>query len=420
MQTHYQTSVIARSPRRSNLAEVSPLRFLLNSAINFLNARCWNLCEIASSGTPRNDGIRVVLASILMLFSATFAHATSVRDLCEVQGARGNMLKGIGIVVGLSGTGDKAGSALEAQKRLLERVGFDVTGGLKTLKSDNAAVVWVTAELPAFAKEGTRIDVKVDSIYDAESLEGGQLLETFLKGPGAEEEVYAVAQGPISVGGFNADAGGGTKVRKNHVTGGRVPMGAYVEQEVPSTITDGQRLNLLLKKPDFNTADRIEQIINVTFGLGAAMALGAGTVQVTIPDDERERLTSFIARLQELKIQTDQITKVVINERTGTIVVGGDVMIKPCQVAHGSLTIKVATTPEVTPALPFTDAKPVVTEQKKVDVTEEEAFLMPVQGTSAGSVAEALNRLRVTPRDMISIFQALREAGALEADLELM
>ncbi len=360
-----------------------------------------------------------VLGLVLMLCVGS-AQASTIRDLCEVQGARGNMLKGVGIVVGLAGTGDKVASALDAQKRMLERLGFDVQD-LNAIKSDNAAVVIVTAELPAFAKEGTRLDVKVDSIYNAESLEGGQLMETYLKGPGAEDEVYAVAQGSVSVGGFNADAGGGgTKVRKNHVTAGRIPMGAYVEQEVPSTITDGERLNLLLKRPDFNNADRIEQIINTTFGLGAAMALGAGTVQVTIPDFERDRLTSFVARLNELSVQTDAVTKVVINERTGTIVVGGNVMVKPCQVAHGSLTIKVAVTPEVTQALPFTDAQPVVTETKDLDVTEEEAFLMPVEGTSAGAVAEALNRLRVTPRDMISIFQALRQAGALEADLELM
>jgi len=347
------------------------------------------------------------------------AHAARIKELCEVQGARGNMLKGIGLVVGLAGTGDKASSAIDAQRRVLERLSFDVDN-LKSLKSDNAAVVIVTAELPAFAKEGTRLDVKVDSLYDAESLEGGQLLETYLKGPGAEEEVYAVAQGPISVGGFNADASGGTKVRKNHVTSGRIPMGAYVEQEVPSTITDGERLNLLLKRPDFNTADRIEQIINVNFGLGAAVALGAGTIQVMIPMEEQPRLTSFIARLNELEVETDALAKVVINERTGTIVVGGEVIIKPCQVAHGSLTIKIAVTPQVTPALPFTDDVATVTEIAEVTAEEQQAFLMPVQGTSAGSVAEALNRLRVTPRDMISIFQALREAGALEADLELM
>jgi len=366
---------------------------------------------------PKRKHSLLLLLCLALIASA--ASATTIKDLCEVQGARGNMLKGVGIVVGLAGTGDKVASALDAQKRMLERLGFDVQS-LNAIKSDNAAVVIVTAELPAFAKEGTRLDVKVDSIYNAESLEGGQLLETYLKGPGEGEEVYAVAQGSVSVGGFNSDAGGGTKVRKNHVTSGRIPMGAYVEMEVPSTITDGERLNLLLKRPDFNNADRIEQAINTSFGLGAAMALGAGTVQVTIPDFERERLTSFIARLNELNVQTDPVTKVVINERTGTIVVGVNVMVKPCQVAHGSLTIKVAVTPEVAQALPFTDAEPVVTEQVDLEVQEEEAYLMPVEGTSAGDVAEALNRLRVTPRDMISIFQALREAGALEADLELM
>lgn len=356
----------------------------------------------------------------LIILLASTAHAARVGDLCEVQGARGNMLKGIGIVVGLAGTGDSAKSAIASQERMLDRLGIDVTD-LKQLSSKNSAIVMVTAEIPAFAKEGTQIDVKVDSLYDAKSLEGGQLLETHLYGPGDDKTVYALAQGPISIGGFNADASGsGTKVRQNHITSGRIPMGAFVEREVPSRITDGQRVTLLLKRPDFSTADAVRQAINSTFGLESARALGGGTINVTIPDGETGDLVAFISRLQNLEVSTTAPSKVVINERTGTIVVGGGVMIKPCQVAHGSLTIKIATTPTVTPALSFTDADPVVTETSEIDVLEREAFLMPVEGTSAADVAEALNRLRVTPRDMISIFQALRTAGALEADLEVM
>ncbi len=365
----------------------------------------------------------MAIKKLLMLLSlscvAFSAHAARLSDLCEVQGARGNMLKGIGIVVGLAGTGDSAKNAVTSQERMLDRMGIDVSN-LKELSSKNSAIVIVTTEIPAFAKEGTQLDVKVDSLYDAESLEGGQLMETFLYGPGDNTTVYALAQGPISVGGFNADASGGTKVRKNHVTSGRIPMGAYVEREVPSRITDGQRITLLLKRPNFSNANAVQQAINKAYGMEVARALGGGTVSVTIPDAETGDLTGFIGHLQELDVSTGATTAVVINERTGTIVVGGNVMIKPCQVAHGSLTIKIATTPQVTQALPFTDANPVVTETSDLEVEEADAYLMPVEGTSAADVAEALNRLRVTPRDMISIFQALRTAGALESDIEVM
>jgi flagellar P-ring protein FlgI len=362
------------------------------------------------------------LAALLPLLWAalcTDASAARLKELCEVQGARGNILKGVGIVVGLAGTGDGVTSARIAQERLLDRMDIDVED-LKELSSKNSAIVMVTATIPAFAKEGTRIDVKVDSIFDCESLEGGMLLETHLRGPGVSENVYAVAQGPVSVGGFNADATGGTRARRNHVTAGRIPMGAYVEREVPSTITDGSRIILLLKRPDFTTANAIQEAVNKAHGAGSALAMGAGTIRVTIPESERADLIAFIARLQELEVTTDTPARVVINERTGTIVVGGDVIIKPCQVAHGSLTIEISATPSVTPALPFTDAEAVITETMDLTVREEEAYLMPVEGTSAAEVAQALNRLRVTPRDMISIFQALREAGSLEADLEIM
>ena len=357
-----------------------------------------------------------MLASGLM---AGPARAVQLRNVCEVQGARPNMLKGMGIVVGLDGTGDKADAAINAQDRMLQRMGIEVSD-VDELVSANSAIVVVTATLPPFAKAGTHIDVKVDSIYDCESLEGGTLLETHLKGPGMGETVYALAQGAVTIGGFQAQGGGGTSVQQGHVTSGRIPMGATVEHEVPSTITDGRRLTLLVKQPTFSTANSVREVIEETLGDGSAIALGAGTVRVTIPEEAQTDLVGFIARLEELEIETETAAKVVINERTGTIVVGGNVVIKPCQVAHGNLTIRIATTPVVTPALPFTDAEPIVTESVDLDVEEQEARLMPVSGTSAADVAEALNRLRVTPTDMISIFQALRTAGALEADLQVM
>ena len=358
-----------------------------------------------------------IMVFALTLFAAVVASATRIRDLCEIQGARGNALKGIGIIVGLAGTGDSAADAMRAQEQILRRLGIEIETRTE-LASDNVAIVIVTATIPAFAKEGTRIDVQVSSLYDAESLEGGTLLETMLLG--ADNEVYAVAQGSVSVGGFNVSAGGGSSVRKNHVTAGRIPMGAYVEREIPSTITDGERIVLLLKRPDFGTAENLQKAINAAYGAGTASALGAGTIGVLIPETRRSNLVSFIAEVQKLDVKSEVRSRVVINERTGTIVVGGEVMIQPCHVAHGSLTIKISRTPLVSQPAPLSSGVTVQEEETAVDVEETVAYLLPLGGVSASEVAEGLNKLRVTPRDMITIFQALREAGVMDADLEIM
>ena len=360
---------------------------------------------------------RALLASLVILSIGHDAYAARLRDLCEVQGVQPNELRGVGLVVGLAGTGDKTGAAIKAQQRLLERLSIEVDS-LTDLNTDNAAVVLVTATFPPSSRPGTRVDVQVNSVYNAESLEGGTLMETLLYG--IDKEVYAVAQGAVSVGGFNADAGGGTSVRQNHVTVGRIPQGGMIEREIPSTITDGERMMLLIKRPDFTVANNIEEAINSVYAPGTASALGAGAVSVRIPTDEQPQLVKFIARLQAMDVESASSSVVVINERTGTIVVGGDVMIKPCQVAHGNLTIEIASTPQVSQPEPFGGGVTAVTESKDLNVDETTAYLMPVQGTSAADVANTLNKLKVTPRDMISIFQALRKAGALEGDLEIM
>lgn len=367
----------------------------------------------------------LTLASVglCLLGASTSDVGSRIKDVCDIQGVRGNDLKGIGLVVGLAGTGDKSAAAISAQERMLDRLSLN-TGTLQGIKSDNVAVVVVTATLPAFAKAGTKIDVQVSSVYDCKSLEGGTLLETYLYGPGNTSDqtnVYAVAQGSVSVGGFNASAGGGTAMRKNFVTVGRIPEGAYVERDVPVTMTDGQRITLLLRRPDFTVANNIQQALNTQFGPATAIALGAGTVNVTVPEAMQGNLVSFIAKLDDVRVATDEPARVVINERTGTLVVGGEVTIKPCEVAHGNLTITISATPQVSQPLPFSDTGATVATQKTtVKAKETEAHLMPVGGTSAAEVASALNKLKVTPRDMIAIFQALREAGALEGDLEIM
>ena len=363
-------------------------------------------------------GVATVAALGAVLLFSTSVSATRIKDLCEIQGARGNTLKGMGMVVGLAGTGDSAGMTIQAQEELLRRMGIEIDSATD-LKSDNIAVVSVTAVIPPFAKEGTRIDVHVSSINDAQSLEGGTLLETQLIG--LDNQVYAMAQGPISTGGFNADGGGGAAVRQNHVTAGRIPMGAFVEREIPSTITDGERIMLLLKRPDFGTANNIQLAINREFDAGTASALGAGTISVIIPEEDRNTLVSFIAEIQNIDVEPDTRSRVVINERTGTIVIGGDVRIRPCHVAHGSLTISVSSLPVVSQPSPLSfTGETVVTSVQDLRVTIPDARLMPLEGTSAAEVAEGLNKLQVTPRDIISIFQALREAGVMDADLEIM
>lgn len=358
-----------------------------------------------------------LIATVALVAAGNSFGAMAIRDLCDVQGARDNTLTGVGIVVGLRGTGDSAEAAVTAQRNLLDRLGVEIQD-VDSLSSKNVAICIVTATLPPFSKEGTSIDVTVQSLYDAKTLEGGQLLDTYLRGP-VGETVYAVASGPVSVGGFDTDVSAGTSVRNNHGTVGRIPGGALVEHEVPASITDGERMTLLVKRPSFEAADGIRRAIDDAYGDGTADALSGGAVQIRIPEEGQRDLIAFIAELNKLRVEVVQRAVVVINERTGTIVVGGDVMIKPCQVAHGSLTVKIASTRTPVPALPFTDADPIVVENAEVEVEEPEVYLAPVQGTSAAEVAQALNGLRLTPRDMIAIFDAIHKAGALEAELEI-
>lgn len=367
--------------------------------------------------------IRVVFASMVFLLSAVYVVRTEatpqVKDVADIQGARPNFLRGYGLVIGLNGTGDGAAAALKAQERLLRRMQVEIKE-VRELSSANVAVVMVTAELPPFAKEGTRIDVVVNSLFDAKSLEGGTLLETLLEG--IDGLVYAVAQGPVSIGGFNVGGGaaGGAGVQKNHPTVGRIPRGAVVEKEVPSLITDGQSINLLPRQRDFVTASRIAEAVNKTLGENVAAALNAGMINVTIPQKWMTDPVGFIAAVQEVEVMPDRPAKVLINERTGTVVIGGDITVSPVAIAHGNLTVEVKVATEVSQPAPLSRGETVVTETVSAEVKEEKARLIPVQGADVKEIAEALNKLQVTPRDLISIFQALNEAGALHAELEIM
>jgi flagellar P-ring protein precursor FlgI len=361
----------------------------------------------------------------LMLALTALAPSASaqarLKDIAAVQGVRGNQLVGYGLVVGLDGTGDGSGAAFTPQSvaSMLQKFGITVAPGALQLK--NVAAVMVTATLPPFARNGSAIDVTVSSLGDAKSLQGGTLLQTPLQA--ANNKVYAVAQGAISVGGFLAGGGGGGAVAKNFVTAGRVPGGALVEQDVPTTLLGASAgtLDVTLSQPDFTTAARLANAINdhKPYGVTMAVAADAGTIHVGfMPGSDT---VSVIAGLENVPVDTDQVAKVVINERTGTVVMDGNVEVSACAVAHGNLTVSIANAPIISQPAPFSrGGQTVAAPRKIINVAEGDERLIPVpSSTTLDKVVRSLNALGVTPRDLIAILQAMKEAGALHAEIEI-
>jgi flagellar P-ring protein precursor FlgI len=359
------------------------------------------------------------LLAILFCSATLAAHAgVRVKDLVMVAGARDNQLVGYGLVAGLANDGDKNPAyTIQSIANMLRRFGITVPSA--TLQSKNVAAVMVTADIPAFAKPGHRIDIAIAALGDAQTLQGGVLLQTPLLG--ADGKVYAVAQGPLSVGGFSAGQGGmgGATVQKNHPTAAQIVGGALVEEEIPATIVRNQLLELLLRQPDFTTASRLAAAINERFP-DSAEAADSTVIRVHLPDEKTGlRLVDFIARLEAVEITPDAAARIVINERTGTIVATAPVTISHCAVSHGNLTITIASTPEVSQPGPFANrGRTVVTQRTDVNVTENKAAMVALpEMTTVEKVASALNSLGVTPRDMMAIFQAMKQAGALQAEL---
>jgi flagellar P-ring protein precursor FlgI len=343
-----------------------------------------------------------------------------VRDIARIQSVRSNQLVGYGLVVGLDGSGDSAQSpfTLQAVVSMLQRFGVAIDP--KGLKTKNAAAVMVTAEIPAFAKNGSKLDVTVSSLGDAASLQGGTLLQIPLLG--ADEQVYAVAQGSVSIGGFSAGGGGGgSSVTKNHPTTGRVPEGAMVEREISTRIAEADgSLRINLTDPDFENASRVAAAVNEQLGTGTAVAEDAATVRVRPPARYDGDPVRLIADLSELHVEPSTPAKVVLNERTGTVVIGGAVRIAPVAIAHGSLTVDIQTEVEVSQPAPLSGGSTAVVPQTGVKVNESHAAVMEFHpGTTLSELVRALNALQVTPRDIIAIIQAIKDAGALYADLEL-
>ena len=345
------------------------------------------------------------------------ASVTRIKDVAKVQGVRANQLVGYGLVMGLNGTGDsnKTLEVLQSVANMLRR--FGVTIDQASLKTKNVAAVTVTATLPPFVREGDTIDVTVSSMGDAKSIQGGTLIQTpLLAGNG---EVYAVAQGSVSTGGFTAGNGGNTR-QKNFPTVGLTPNGAIVERTVEEDLGKDGMISLSLAQPDFTTAARIAQAINGRYA-GSAMAANPGRVDIHIPPHFRNNLVSFVAGIEELPIMPDNIAKVVVNERTGTIVMGGDVSVDSIAIAQGGISISIETTEDVSQPTPFSVGSTVVTKNGSADVTEERANTIVLDATAnVSDIVGALNSVGATPRDIISILQAIKAAGALHAELEII
>lgn len=344
--------------------------------------------------------------------------AARIKDIVDIKGARQNQLVGYGLVVGLFGTGDGKNSVFTSQSlaALLNKMG--VTVDPEQLKGNNVAAVMVTADLPPFARVGSQIDVLVSSIGGAESLQGGTLLLTPLRA--ANGQVYAVAQGPVSTGGFVVK-GASAGVAKNFPTVGRVAGGALVERELSVAFNEKQRLCLALRAPDFTTASRVAAAINASVFNGAASTRDGGTVDVIVPQRYLGNVVAFVSMIENLDVTPDVESKVVINERTGTVIMGETVRISTVAIAHGNLSIQISESANVSQPLPFSDGRTVATPQTDVAVQEGRSPIYVMnQGVSIGDVVRALNALGVSPRDLIAIFQALKAAGALQAKLEII
>ena len=370
--------------------------------------------------------LRAAIALAWLVASAALwwpagANAARIKEVASVQGVRSNQLVGYGLVVGLDGTGDQTTSApftAQSINALLAQMGVTIPAGTN-MQLKNVAAVMVTAQLPPFAQPGQNIDVNVSSIANAKSLRGGTLIATPLKG--ADGQIYAIGQGNLIVGGAGASAGG-SKVQINHLSAGRVPQGATVERSVPTPLNQGDSLQLDLNASDFNTAREVARAINKRMGEGTASAVDGRTVRVRMPAAPDARV-SFMADIENLPLdQAAPAAKVVINARTGSVVMNGAVTLAACAVAHGSLSVIISSTPVISQPAPLSrGGQTVVTEKVDISINSQPGSLIQMPaGTKLSDVVKALNSLGATPQDLLAILQAMKSAGALAAELEVI
>lgn len=365
----------------------------------------------------------VVLAMALWLALTGNVQAARIKEVASIEGVRSNQLTGFGLVVGLDGTGDQTTQmpyTTQGLSNYLKQLGLTLpTAQLAQLQMKNVAAVLVTAQLPAFARPGQTLDINVSSLGNSKSLKGGTLIGTPLKG--ADGEVYAFAQGNLIVAGAGA-AAGGSKVTVNHLSVGRIPDGAQVERSVPTALQEGPTVSLSLNATDFQTAHRVAQAINRKFGEGVAQALDGRTVQVNAPVNPNDRVT-FLAEMEELPVQSSiAAAKVIINSRTGSIVLNQAVTLGPCAIAHGNLTVTISSTPIISqPNALSTGGQTVVVEKANIDINQTPGKLIQLpEATKLADVVKALNSLGATPQDLLAILQAIKSAGALNAELEVI
>jgi flagellar P-ring protein FlgI len=371
----------------------------------------------------RSYTYRIIAAALAALtaFAPIPAFAFSrIKDLVAVEGVRDNMLIGYGLVVGLNNSGDSLQNAPFTQQSLttmLERLGVNTRG--QTMQTKNVAAVMVTANLPAFSSQGMRIDVSVSALGDAKSLQGGTLLVTPLFG--ADGEIYSLAQGPVSISGFAA-SGAASSVTRGVPTAGRISNGAIVEREIGFKLAEQSSLKLALRNPDLATATRIATAVNAYLGAGIATVNDPATVHLGVPIGYKGGVVGLLNDVQELKVNPDEPAKVVIDEDSGVIVMGADVRISTVAIAQGNLTIRVTETPEVSQPGPLSNGKTVVVPRTNIQVDDSKGNKMAVlsEGVSLQKLVDGLNALGVGPRDIISILQAIKAAGALQADIEII
>jgi len=369
--------------------------------------------------TRGSFALRALLGAALglvLLLRGGAAHADKLRDLCDVVGARDNQLVGYGVVTGLNGTGDDITVPFAAQslRALMRRLGIQVD--TKQVRLRNVAAVIVTATIPAFVREGSRLDVTVSSMGNAKSLRGGVLVQTPLRG--ADRKTYAVAQGPLVVGGFSAAGVSGSMLQQDVTTTGRVPTGALVEREIKMNFVTKDTITLALRAPDFGTAQHVVEALNKAFGDKAARAVDGGSIELKAPNDLKDKPVELLSKLQELDVDPVTSARVVINERTGTIVAGGDVHLSPVAIAQGGITISIQENKQVVQPNAFAAGQTQTVQNSDVQAEEKGPALQYVKGAATlADVAQSLSTLGVSPRELASILQALKGAGALRAEI---
>ncbi len=356
----------------------------------------------------------LILIAAEILFSAELLFAQRIKDISYFKGLNTEQLIGYGLVTGLSGTGDSHRATFTVQSVINMMKKFGINTPNVNMRTRNVAAVMVTAKLNNLLKPGAEFDVTVSSLGDATSLMGGTLIYTILTKEGS---IVATAQGPISVGGYDINTSSGGRIVKNHATTGRIPGGGIVRNEIPGVNLDPANLSVILRNPDFTTANNVANAINTLLGANTAKAIDATEIKITVPAAQQNNLPAFLAQIEGIQVQSDVIAKVVLNERTGTIVAGENVKILPVTISHGSLSINIKSFPIISQPNAFSQGETAFFNNLVPTAKENESKAVSISATNVQEVATALNDLKISPRDIIAVFQALKEAGALIAEL---